>query len=126
MADFSAGMIDGQSEHAQMITVLTICEFILDGAIPIIDGCAMLVPHGQRAGLDYMTDNDFRVLYNVFDEYSQIFPAGRDRHLYSSELLARRDKEKAEAEAFYEKQVKDACTSIHERFKHLIPKDEED
>jgi hypothetical protein len=100
--------------------IVAICQGILNEEIGVIAGSRML------SGLDvellnpapgwFDGDDDFLPFVGINSETDHL-PVDRERTNWSEEALARKDKEIAEAEAFYKENAFRACRKLIERFK---------
>jgi hypothetical protein len=102
-------------EHSTFIRgkIIAICEAMLKEEIRIIAGSRRLKSLGYELCGDH--DEDF-LTFVAIDSETDSFPVDWERRNWSVEALERKDKEIAEAEAFYQNDAFAACRKLIERF----------
>lgn len=94
----------------ELISVITM---VLDGKVGIIYGSRLIQQY--RFDLDDENDKDFGVFVLV-DSDTDHLPVDNERDNWSAEALVRKDREIAEVEDFYRRDVFYACEVLLERF----------
>jgi hypothetical protein len=93
--------------------IIAVCEAILNEKIGVIDGSRMLKSLGFE--LCCVHDEDFMAFVGIDSETDHLL-VDCERRNWSAEALGRKDKEIAEAEAFYKDMAFEACKRLIERF----------
>ena len=98
--------------------IVAICEAILDEEISVIAGSRRI--HSFEFELDDDLDDDesYKDLrpFIAIDSETQHLPVNWERRNWSADALERKDKEIAEAEAFYKDMAFAACRKLIARF----------
>ena len=108
-------MKTGDTEFSAFLRgkVVAVCEAILDEEISVIAGSRRLKGLGYELCGGH--DEDF-IAFVVINSETDHLPVDRERRNWSAEALERKDKEVAEAEAFYKGMAFEACRKLIERF----------
>ena len=88
---------------------------ILQGDIPLIEGCVRLTSLGHQIVPSFWDDTDFRVFGIVADETDH-FPVGPARMHWSPRALEREDPKISAYEAAHHDEVFEACRRVVSRF----------
>ena len=94
--------------------IVAICESILAEEIGVIAGSRRLSQLGLQLYDDH--DEDF-ITFDAVDSETDHLPVNSERANWSTEALARKDEEIAQAEALYKTNVFSACRKLIERFR---------
>ena len=93
--------------------IVAVGEDVLNEVIGVIAGSRKLTGLGHELCGDH--DEDF-ITFAAIDSETDHLPVDRERRNWSVEALERKDKEIAEAEAFYKDMTFEACRKLIERF----------
>lgn len=117
MPDYSGHMTQDEYRELGKRELVRVCRLIIARKYLAVDGCIEVVCAAQQA-LDpeeIESDPDLRCLGGISSEFD-LFPEPSLRKRLSAELLARRDREKREAEEFYGADIRAACGRILQRY----------
>ena len=93
--------------------IVAICESVLAEEVGVIAASRKLI--GLGLTLFDTHDKDF-VIFNAIASETDGLPVDKERHNWSVEALARKDKEIAHAETLYQEVAFEACRKLIERF----------
>ena len=89
---------------------------IINGKLGVIEGCRRLADVAHSLVPDWVADEDF-VVFGAIASETDALPTGTARQYWSSEALAREDREIARYESIVRERVFAACRNILARFK---------